>query len=410
MSHARTEDVVALPLAAVTPRLRVRSAEVARAITEQIQTEVTPYAGPESGRRHQLIARAVDEAIEQFFRALTGKTSNAMLDDLFRRMGYGEGRESQDLTAMYAALRIATRAAWEELRTSAVDLGLPAAILGELADRLFELIDHLREEVTLGHELGLRARERDVAASREGLIDALVTGVPLETLRAKATATGWPLPAAVVVLTASATGTVAWPDTDELEGTALLSLDREPGLAITAVGDADTVAQRLRLSGPAVRVARSWQVAPSEVPAARRWATRALELVESGVIPRAPVIDCAEHLTQLWLHSEPSLRRHLAQELLQPLFDESPNSREILSQTLLVWLETRGSAPAIAGVLGVHPQTVRYRWKRINELLGDVLQDPERALHLTMVLKASVPLWTTGNQDDFRLSTEGEAQ
>ena len=411
VSHARTEDeVVQLPVTTLLTRLRGRADRVTQEITRQVQTEVTSYAGGESGRRHQLITRAVREGIEQFFRTVAGKPISPTVDDLFRRMGYGEALEGHDLTALSGALRIATREAWDALRESAIELGLSAAALGELGDQLFGLIDHLRDQVAIGHELALRARDRDLAASRDGLIDALLSGLPMESLRTKATAAGWPLPREVVVISTTASGAVRWPDDDEFDGSVLLALDAEPGVAIASSESAQEVVQRLRLSGPAVRVAHSWAVAPSDAPAARRWTARALELVDSGVIPRMPVIDCAAHLTQLWLHSEPALRRQLAQELLQPLFGETPNSREILSQTLLVWLETRGSAPAIAAILGVHPQTVRYRWKRINELLGDILQDPETVLQLTMVLKASVPLWTSGNQEDFRLAREGEAR
>lgn len=91
----------------------------------------------------------------------------------------------------------------------------------------------------------------------------------------------------------------------------------------------------------------------------------------------------------------------MVQELLRPLLAETPNSREILSETLLAWLETRDSAPAIAGRLGVHPQTVRYRWKRINEIFGEALHDPDFIVQITMLLKASVPLWKAGDQSDF---------
>jgi DNA-binding PucR family transcriptional regulator len=119
------------------------------------------------------------------------------------------------------------------------------------------------------------------------------------------------------------------------------------------------------------------------------------------VIAPTPLVRCNEHVTQMWLHAEPSMRQRLCQQLLEPLLAETPNSREILSDTLLAWLETRDSAPAIAAKLDVHPQTVRYRWKRINELFGDALHDPEFILLVTMVLKTSVPMWKAGNQSDF---------
>ncbi len=151
------------------------------------------------------------------------------------------------------------------------------------------------------------------------------------------------------------------------------------------------------------RVVMSWPVPPEESGTALLWTMRALDLVRLGVLPPDQVVHCVDHTTQLWLHAEPSMRRRLCQDLLQPLLAESPNSREILSETLLTWLETRESAPAIAARLDVHPQTVRYRWRRINELFGEALHDPEFVIQITLVLKSSLLLWKGGDQSDFEL-------
>nr|WP_246280365.1 helix-turn-helix domain-containing protein [Nocardioides daedukensis] len=164
---------------------------------------------------------------------------------------------------------------------------------------------------------------------------------------------------------------------------------------------AAAVIDALKALSPAPRVVACWPVPAADVPSAWVWVNRALALVDAGIIPARPVIECLRHRSEIWLHAEPVLRRQLAQELLEPLFNETPNSRDILSETLLVWLETRDSAPAIAARLGVHPQTVRYRWKRINELFGEDLHDPEFVLQMTMLLKASVPMWIAGDQSDF---------
>src|SRR5690606_6807612 len=128
---------------------------------------------------------------------------------------------------------------------------------------------------------------------------------------------------------------------------------------------------------------------------------RALELVDAGVIQPDPIIRCRDQATNLWLHAEPVLRQQLTQALLTPLLAETSNSREILSETMLAWLESRDSAPAIASKLNVHPQTVRYRWKRINELFGDLLHDPDYVVSVTMLLKATVPLWKAGDLTDI---------
>jgi sugar diacid utilization regulator len=164
---------------------------------------------------------------------------------------------------------------------------------------------------------------------------------------------------------------------------------------------AEDLAAALATSHPDARVALSWRVAPEQAGAALAWVVRALDLVRLDVLPDTPVVRCSEHAALLWLHAEPSVRQHLCQTLLAPLLAETPNSRAILSETLLLWLETRDSAPSIAARLEVHPQTVRYRWRRLQELFGEALRDPEQVVRMMFVLKATVPLWRAGDRHDL---------
>jgi hypothetical protein len=64
---------------------------------------------------------------------------------------------------------------------------------------------------------------------------------------------------------------------------------------------------------------------------------------------------------------------------------------------MLAWLETRGSAPALAANLGKHAQTIRYRLKRMHEIFGDVLEDDQRCFEMYLALRASMPLWRSGH-------------
>ena len=68
----------------------------------------------------------------------------------------------------------------------------------------------------------------------------------------------------------------------------------------------------------------------------------------------------------------------------------------MLSRTLLAWLSTHDSAPVLARKLGVHAQTVRYRLRRLRELLGDRLDDPDSMLAMKLALEAALPLWSAG--------------
>jgi hypothetical protein len=371
-------------------------------IAARVQKNIPEYAGPASGKRHQLITTAVSGAIRQFVEIALGRTTRSTrVDDLFRQMGYGEAAAGHDLTAMHNALKLGTREAWDELRGLADTQGLSAAMLGQLGDALFAYIDHLSDQITVGYEAARTAREHDIHVVRTRLLAALVRKAPLEEIEALTTSAAWPLPASLVVFAADARGEVTVPDLTEDKPSVLGRSDLTPALFVCARGDADDLVEHVRTHAPGVRLAMSWPVALSEIPDARRWTVRTLELADLDVIPNQAVLDCTQHRTLIWLHAEPALRRRLTQELLRPLLAETPNSREILSETLLDWLQTRDSAPAIASRLGVHAQTVRYRWKRINELFGEALHDPEFVIQLTLVLKASVPLWVAGDQSDF---------
>lgn len=390
----------------VARQARTTVPDLSERITSQVQRSVRSYAGPATGRRRRLIEMAVTAAVSHFLDKIEQPgTPGRRVDELFRRMGHGEATEGHELDAMQAAFHIASHEAWELIRPYATERGWSANVLGWLGDALFGYIDHLTEQTALGYDAAVRALDNDPVIARERLLDALFNRAPDTDVNTYAAKTGWFVPSTFVIIRIEPVGQSA-DGGGMLELTDLPSqyLVRPEGASVLIISDPDDVAELLDEIGsrPAtMRAARSWPVPSHEIPDACRWTERALALVSEGVIAETPVVDCGLHRIQLWLHSEPGLRQRLCQDLLRPLLAETPNSREILSETLLAWLESRDSAPAIAAKLGVHPQTVRYRWKRINELFGDELRRPEFVLQATMVLKASVPLWKAGDQSDF---------
>lgn len=377
-------------------------------IVDQVRESVPAFYGARGGRRHQLMSIAATSAIESYLDTSDDRLSaQRKVDELFHRMGWGEGQAGHGVEPLDAALTVAARAAWDYLSDFAVARGLPAGALRDVTRALFDYTDHLRAELIAGHALGLhnpvRAREelwayfRGSSAGRTSPRGPL--GVDPDELRRRAAEAHWPLPHRVVALVVSYHGDPPALDAPEI----LTSAEPHRLLVLCPEVMAGELTAELARSGPDRRVVVSWPVPPEESGTALLWATRALDLVQLNVIPPTPVVRCNDHTTQLWLHSEPALRRRLCQDLLEPLLAESHNSREILSETLLTWLETRDSAPVIAARLDIHPQTVRYRWRRINELFGESLRDPEFAVQMTLVLKASVPMWRGGDQSDFDL-------
>jgi hypothetical protein len=378
-------------------------------IAVRVQAEVRPYSGPVDGKRNRLIRMATDAGLALFFDLAAGREhASRRVDDLFAKMGHGEALDGHDLGPMMGALDLSAQMAWDVVRAFAVQHNASAASLDRLGDTIEAVVVRLKEQARRGHETAMRQLARDPRRLRHELAEAVLAG---RDPHAAALAAGWTVPASVVVI-AVQTGAEdpaeapAWQDSpnllvrpagpDEAGPTAVVATDALPDALDLLVRDLGVI-----------RVAASWPVPLEEAAAAQVWALRALDLAARGVIAADRVVECVDHRTQLWLHAEPHLRQQLCQELLGPLLAETPNSREILSETLLTWLETRDSAPAIAGRLDVHPQTIRYRWKRINELFGEALHDPEFVVQMTMLLKASVPLWKAGDQSDFvRFLTE----
>jgi DNA-binding PucR family transcriptional regulator len=59
-----------------------------------------------------------------------------------------------------------------------------------------------------------------------------------------------------------------------------------------------------------------------------------------------------------------------------------------MAETALAYIQQFGNAAAMARVLHLHPQTVRYRIGRLRELLGEDLDDPEARFELEAALRA----------------------
>lgn len=76
-----------------------------------------------------------------------------------------------------------------------------------------------------------------------------------------------------------------------------------------------------------------------------------------------------------------------AQALLEPLDRHASKSKLDLVSTLRVFLGNNGHVDASATALGIHRHTLRYRLRRIVELLGSDLDDPTDRAELWLALR-----------------------
>ncbi|MBB1242969.1 PucR family transcriptional regulator ligand-binding domain-containing protein [Streptomyces durbertensis] len=81
--------------------------------------------------------------------------------------------------------------------------------------------------------------------------------------------------------------------------------------------------------------------------------------------------------------------RAFAGGLLRPLHEHDASGRGDLVASLRAWLSRHGQWDAAAADLGVHRHTLRYRMRRVEEILGRSLDDPDARMELWLALKAT---------------------
>ncbi|MFJ2218142.1 PucR family transcriptional regulator [Streptomyces sp. NPDC101062] len=81
--------------------------------------------------------------------------------------------------------------------------------------------------------------------------------------------------------------------------------------------------------------------------------------------------------------------RAFAEGMLRALRDHDAKGRGDLVASLRAWLSRHGQWDAAAADLGVHRHTLRYRMRRVEEILGRSLDDPDVRMELWLALKTT---------------------
>ncbi|MFI8994075.1 PucR family transcriptional regulator [Streptomyces sp. NPDC053542] len=242
-------------------------------------------------------------------------------------------------------------------------------LYGGLLDAPFRVL--VAEPVTGGEErsaedaqsaLDALADALESAAARSGeAVLAVPDGTRLTVLAADGGAAMEACAAHAAALEARA-GTAAGPrkgatGTDAARGT--------PGLAVGLSAP----------SGPAA-AATAHRQAEQALSVARR---RARALVEHEDVAAGSVLP---------LLADDAVRA-FADGMLRALHDHDATGRGDLVASLRAWLSRHGQWDAAAADLGVHRHTLRYRMRRVEEILGRSLDDPDVRMELWLALKAT---------------------
>ncbi|MFE7133453.1 helix-turn-helix domain-containing protein [Streptomyces sp. NPDC057638] len=361
-------------------------------LIQEIGIEVTraypEYARLLDGPYGHGIRVGVEESISVFVDQVAEPSApSALRDEMCRRFGRYEAYEGRPLDSLQGAYRLGARVALRRAKKVGRSYQLSPTVMLSFADALFAYVDELEALSREGY-LEVRARSGEQHESlRRRLLHLLLAGPPVSRVAVDELSeqTGWPVPERVTLVALRSPAVL---DRADMDPDVLADLsDPLPHLLIPGPVDE---ARRAMLDSALFgnRAAVGLTVPTHDAHHSVRWARRALELVDGGVVGDAPLIFAEDHLVALWLLSDPVLLDRLAERELAPLGGLTPSRRDRLVDTLRIWLDTRGTAAQMGALLDVHPQTVRYRMRNLDAILGDRLVDAERRFALELVLRA----------------------
>ncbi|HEX2313059.1 MAG TPA: helix-turn-helix domain-containing protein [Thermomonospora sp.] len=368
-------------------------------IIAQIRRAIPEYARPIEGPYGQTLRLGVERALSAFVDQIAGSTAeNERRDELCRRLGQFEAQEGRSLDSLQAAYRIGAQVAWRRVMRLGGRYNVSAQVISKLADALFNYIDEL-SSLSLEGYLEAKARPAGALEERRRRLLRLMLArppVPDAAIAELAHFAEWTVPDELTMIAVQPGGRAV---RTILDDDVLIDLaDEQPYAMMPGPLDAGRRAM-LEAAFPESRVAVGLTVEPAHAADSLRWARQTLDLVTSGIIEDGRLTLCQDHLLTLWLMSDQALLDQLARRRLGAMDDLTANQRERLTETLRTWLATRGTAAQIADLLHIHPQTVRYRIRKLELTLGDELADPDSRFAIEVVLRA---LWLRERARDGR--------
>ncbi|AKG45827.1 PucR family transcriptional regulator [Streptomyces xiamenensis] len=171
------------------------------------------------------------------------------------------------------------------------------------------------------------------------------------------------------------------------DGQQLVVLAADGGAAVAAGAAFARTELPPAAPGPAVILGLSAPTGPATVDTAYQQARAALVVARRRGRPLVEHDDVAAGSVMPLLADDAV--RAFAEGRLRALRAHDAQGRGDLVASLRAWLSRHGQWDAAAGDLGVHRHTLRYRMRRVEEILDRSLDDPDVRMELWLALKAT---------------------
>jgi hypothetical protein len=368
--------------------MRPELPDLAREIIAEIRARIPEYARPMDGPYGHVLQVAVQRALTSFFDWVADPAApRDKRDHLCRTLGQYEAREGRSLDSLQAAYRIGVHVSWRRVMSVGLRSGAPSAVMSWLADAGLAYMDELSSLSLQGYLEAKAQSGRSQQDWRKRLLRLIVEWPPTSAraITELAEIVGWTVPEEVTLVALE-------PGSDcllELSDECLQDLGGQQPLLLLPGGVDGSRREALARALAGRRSAVGLSVPLPEAAHSLRWARRALTMSRAGVIDAGQLTFCEDYLVELWLLSDEALIDQLARRRLGALAELGPYQRQRLTETISAWLDTSGTAPAMAERLSVHPQTVRYRMRKLERALDGQLSDPDARFAIEAVLRAT---------------------
>jgi sugar diacid utilization regulator len=402
-------------LVAIAARIRGRKDELARQIVDRFRAEIVDY-------------RLADVELQQDFHALTLANIDALLDELesgepvsdeqLERVRHAAAQRVHEvsLEAFMRAWRLFGQTVWAAV-LNAVGSGDPAEHKAAL-EAAARLLRHVDAVTTAGVQAYLEEVQSplgDLRLLRRDLLESLVSGkAESEQTRRRAQSLSVQLGDAYVVVVVRGAEARAFEAVDRpatyaalrrivggmrahlrpTAGRLLVGVRGGEVIALYPVAQpsgvdsvkAECIELATALAADGISIGTSGWHAGVEAIATGYEEARAAERLAEGTGSSGRALTFDEVLIDHIVRSSPLIERAL-DDTLHPLVEYDRVRRTELIPTLRAYVDAGFNVTRSAAVLHVHPNSVVYRLRRIKELTGRDVHDPNELLVLVLSMK-----------------------
>jgi hypothetical protein len=395
LHDGRARRVILAPeISQVAEAVRARLPELVDLVARRIRTEFDFYRAGDVVSLEEL-RDSVSSNLESMVDQLTSDRPPDLSAP--RATGRRRARQGAPLADILHGYRIGFTELWEAIVAEARRSGrVPPEMLVDAAGGVWWLIGEYTQELTVAYREAAAELLLAGARERSALVEALFTGgIPeRDTLWEAAKLLRLPWEGVFVVVAVEAPGLAreGLPDAEALLaargiGSAWrLQPDMQTG--VVSLRHLDAHQLLLELLGRSVQARAG--VSPvyhslADTPRALHYARLILGSLPAGA---AAVARFEETPLRVLAAAAPDAAGELARTVLGPVLDLPAQDRSTLLGTLQAWFDAAGSAVEAGKRIYCHPNTVRYRLRRLQEHTGRSLDDPKAVAELLAALDA----------------------